>query len=261
VGDSKQRFNGLSEDYDRFRPRYPAQLLEEMAKKVSVSAPNVVDAGAGTGIELEGLRPLLGPAAQYRAVDISADMVAIGRTKFPTVSWFVEPVEPFLERATGVDLIVAAQSFQWMDRPRFLLAAARCLNGSGVIAIIQNNRHFTASPFLDAYESVLEEFSPGYGRRYRDFDVAGDLREHLSKLGATVEVAIVDWSTTLSTAEFVGMVKTSTQAQRAITAHGQVFLDRVGALLYEHAEGGRVAVPYHSELFTAQLPPSPESGA
>jgi hypothetical protein len=40
-----------------------------------------------------------------------------------------------------------------------------------------------------------------------------------------------------------------------------VFLDRVGALLYEHAEGGRVAVPYHSELFTAQLPPSPESGA
>jgi SAM-dependent methyltransferase len=261
VRNEKQKFDGLSEDYDHFRPRYPAQLLQEIAKKVSVSAPNVVDAGAGTGIELEGLRPLLGPDAQYCAVDISTDMVAIGRMKFPSVSWFVEPVEPFLERATSVDLIIAAQSFQWMNRPRFLRAAAGCLNGSGVVAIIQNNRDFTASPFLDAYESVLEEFSPGYSRKYRDFDFAGELREYLAESGTTVEVATADWSTSLAIAEFVGMLKSSTQAQRAITAHGQVFLDRLSALLDEHAEGNMVTIPYRSELFTAQLPPSSESGA
>ncbi|MFB7664063.1 class I SAM-dependent methyltransferase [Kitasatospora sp. NPDC056138] len=255
MAEQKQKFDGLSQDYDRFRPRYPEQLLRLLVGRLPARERLlVVDAGAGTGVELEGLTPLLAADTRYRAVDLSFDMAAQGQAKFPQVEWTVGEAEPFLEQAAEVDLIIAAQSFQWMDRPRFLRAAAGCLTPGGVVAIIQNNRDFGRSPFLDAYESLLEELSPGYSRHYRVFDFAAELTEVFGAAGGTVEVATADWATTMSAQDFVGMSKSSTQAQRAITAHGEGYLKRLEALVRDFATGGELEVPYHSELFTAQLP-------
>ncbi|WP_405977508.1 class I SAM-dependent methyltransferase [Streptomyces sp. NBC_00158] len=257
----KQKFDTLADDYDRHRPRYPAALLQELAGP-SAGRPglHVVDAGAGTGIALEGLVPILGDGARYEAVDLSPDMVARGRAKFPSVAWTVGPAEPFLERAREVDLVVAAQSFQWMDRPRFLRAALGCLNPGGRVAIIQNNRDFGASPFLDAYETLLEELSPGYGRHYRAFDFAAELREVFGPAGGTVEVRTADWTTTVAAGDFVGMAKSSTQVQRGIEAHGDLLLDLLRDLVRRHTdEQGSLVIPYHSELFTARTAPAAQS--
>ncbi|TJZ59014.1 methyltransferase domain-containing protein [Streptomyces piniterrae] len=251
----QQKFDALSEDYERYRPRYPDELLGKIAALVSHRRrPYVVDAGAGTGIALEGLVPLLGEDCRYAAVDVSSGMVARGRSKFPEVTWSVGEAEPFMEGASGVDLIVAAQSFQWMDRPRFLRAARECLNPGGVVAILQNNRDFSASAFLDAYEGLLEELSPGYSRHYRSFDFAAELREVFAPGGGAVEVATADWSRSMAAEDFIGMAKSSTQVQRGLAAHGEVFLDRLMALVDSHARDGAVALPYHSELFTARTP-------
>ncbi|MFF4183034.1 class I SAM-dependent methyltransferase [Streptomyces sp. NPDC001691] len=257
----KQKFDTLADDYDRHRPRYPAALLKELAAPLAGRPrPHVVDAGAGTGIVLEGLIPVLGEDGRYEAVDLSTDMVARGRAKFPSVSWSVGPAEPFLEQARDVDLIVAAQSFQWMDRPRFLRAALGCLNPGGQLAIIQNNRDFGASSFLDAYESLLEELSPGYSRHYRAFDFAAELREAFAPGGGTVEVRTADWTTTMAADDFVGMAKSSTQVQRGIAAHGEALLDRLRDLINQHADSdGVLRMPYHSELFTARTAPAAES--
>jgi SAM-dependent methyltransferase len=252
VAAKQQKFDTLSEGYDRYRPRYPDGLLRRIADAVSHRGqPYVIDAGAGTGIALEGLAPLLGEDCRYDAVDVSSGMVATGRAKFPEVTWSVGEAEPFLEKASGVDLIVAAQAFQWMDRPRFLRAARTCLNPGGTVAILQNNRDFTASAFLDAYETLLEELSPGYDRNYRSYDFAAELRE---VFGDTVEVATADWSTPMATRDFIGMAKSSTQVQRGLAAHGDLLLDRLAALVAAHAQDGAVAIPYHSELFTARAP-------
>ncbi|MFI2370234.1 class I SAM-dependent methyltransferase [Streptomyces sp. NPDC018833] len=251
----KQKFDTLSEDYERYRPRYPAELVREIARRTPQRAErHVIDAGAGTGIVLEGLIPVLGPACRYEAVDLSTDMVAMGKEKFPQVRWAVGEAEPFLEQATDIDLIVAAQSFQWMDRPRFLRAAQRCLRPGGAVAIIQNNRNFAVSAFLDAYESLLEELSPGYSRHYRSFDFACELREVFSPSDGEVEVTTADWAMSMAAKDFIGFAKSSTQVQRGLATHGEVLLDRLAALVAAHEKDGELAIPYHSELFTAQTP-------
>ncbi|KPI17186.1 hypothetical protein OK074_8216 [Actinobacteria bacterium OK074] len=253
--DRKQKFDTLAEEYERHRPRYPAELVRKLAGRlVRREDPHVVDAGAGTGILLETLVPLLGPRARTAAVDVSSDMVDLGRAKFPQVHWSVGPVEPYLEAATEVDLVTAAQAYQWFDRPRFLAAAVKSLRPGGLVAVVQNNRDFAASAFLDAYESLLEELSPGYSRHYRAFDVAAELREVFEPAGGDVDVTTADWTMTLDAEDFTGFAKSSTQFQRGLTAHGEALLDRLTALVDAHTTHGRVAIPYHSELFTAQLP-------
>ena len=253
VTDSAQKFDGLSEGYDRFRPRYPAALLREIPSRLPARDNlHVIDAGAGTGVELEGLIPLLGPNCRYEAVDLSADMVATGRAKFPHVEWCVAAAEPFLEQSVDADLIIAAQSFQWMDRPRYLAAAKRCLNPSGVVAIIQNNRKVEESRFLDQYEALLEELSPGYSRSYRSFGYAAELAAVFPAHEASVQVLTHDWSRTMSPQEFTGLAESSTQVQRAIAEVGRTFDDRLSGLLRSFAVGDSLTIPYRTELVMAQ---------
>ncbi|MBD2803402.1 hypothetical protein [Xenorhabdus szentirmaii] len=43
------------------------------------------------------------------------------------------------------------------------------------MAILQNNRDYRYSEFLNEYEDLLEELSPNYSCHYRDFDYAQEL--------------------------------------------------------------------------------------
>ncbi|MCZ1006148.1 class I SAM-dependent DNA methyltransferase [Streptomyces lydicus] len=240
------KFNGLADNYDRARPRYPAALFAHAVGLLPDSGPPVVvDAGAGTGIALEALFPLLPKGSAVHAVDLSEDMVRVGREKFPTVHWVVGTAEEYLASLDSAGLVVAAQAYQWMDRPAYVRAAAHSLRGGGVCTVVQNNRDHEAGGFASEYEDLLEEFSPGYRRDYRAIDVAGELGERF----AHVERREARWRRSLTVEEFVTMSASSTQAQRALAAVGPEFLNRVRELCARHADGGQVEVPYVSEAF------------
>jgi len=251
TGQGREKFDGLGRDYDRYRPRYPSALFDAVVSALpAVERPWAIDTGAGTGVALEGLLRARPDWARLDAVDVSSDMVARGREKFPQVEWHVGAAEPFLESNPGAHLILAAQAYQWMDRPRYVRAAADGLAAGGVVAIMQNDRDFTVNRFLDAYEGLLEELSPGYSRFYRTFDIGAELGERF----ATVEEHRVVWEQRMRADDFVGMSQTSTQVQRAITAHGGEFLRRLEELVGSHAVEGELTLTYTSKVFTATSP-------
>lgn len=250
----KQKFDGLADDYDRYRPRYPEALFRAIVERMSeTSALYVIGTGSGTGIALEGLVPLLPSGARIDAVDISDDMVKQGSAKYPSVNWHVKSAESFLEQASGAHLIVAAQAYQWMDRPRYLRAAHSCLAPRGVIAILQNNRDLADSPFLDAYESLLEEMSLDYSRYYRTFDIAVGLRAVFTYM----DLHRVSWPQWMSVTDFLKMAQSSTQVQRAIEAYGDAVTRRLRELAEIHQVNREVPIRYISDVFIAgDFPPA-----
>lgn len=242
--ETETKFDGLADSYDKVRPRYPSSLFAYAVELIGGSVrASVVDAGAGTGIALEALAPLLTPAGEVHAVDISSDMVRIGRSKFPWVNWHVGGAEEFIETRTAVDLVVAAQAYQWMDRPRFVRAARAALRSGGVCMVVQNNRHHEVGGFAEAYEDLLEKYSPGYSRHYRAIDVADELVQAFADVKERRET----WEQSLTVEEFVTMSSSSTQAQRAIGSIGPVFLEHVRELGRRHEQDGCVRIPYVSE--------------
>lgn len=250
---SEAKFDGLANNYDQARPRYPAELFQHLGAYLpKTGRPRVLDAGSGTGIALEGLLPHLPADATVHAVDVSTDMIRVGREKFPQVVWHEGTAEGYLAScpSASLDLVVAAQSYQWMDRAAYVREAARCLGPAGVCLVVQNNRNHEAGGFASAYEDLLEELSPGYSRSYRSFDIAAELGEAFTQ----VERRAAHWNRTLTVEEFVAMSSSSTQAQRAVAAVGPVFYARVRRLCALHEAGGRVELAYVSEAFYALRP-------
>jgi SAM-dependent methyltransferase len=240
------KLDGLADSYERTRPRYPVELFAHAVSLLPAGArPTVVDAGAGTGIALEALLPLLPTGADVHAVDVSGDMVELGREKFPAVTWTKGNAEQHLATFSGVDLVIAAQSYSWMDRPAFRTSAAGALRPGGVCLVIQNNRDLSAGGLAGEYEDLLAELSPFHSHGFRPIDVEGELATTF----AEVQRAEQAWRQPLTVQEFVTMSLSSDQAQRAIAAVGAQFLHRVRALAARHEDDGHVQVPYITEAF------------
>ncbi|EJF89437.1 hypothetical protein ME1_00207 [Bartonella vinsonii subsp. arupensis OK-94-513] len=245
-----EKFDGLAGDYDRYRPRYPLTLLKTMLLPFKDKKHlSIVDVGAGTGIALEGIVKLLGNEHQYHAIDISSDMIKQGRKKFPTVQWYKGQAESLLPKIGKLDLVIVAQAFQWMDRPRLLCTVSNQLRAKGVMAVIQNNRNFKQSKFLAAYETLLEEMSPHYSRYYRNFDFLQEMSDGFRVNPEKIVLHTHNWTMTIPSEAFIGMSRSSTQAQRAIASHQEEYLQQLVALIKQYEVQGNLEILYQSELY------------
>ena len=245
-----QKFDGLANDYDRYRPRYPIELFHTMLAPLQGKKNlSIVDAGAGTGIALEHIMETLGTEHDYRAIDVSSDMIEQGKRKFPDVQWLQGQAEALIPDIGGVDLFVFAQSFQWMDRVKLLSLVSHQLHCGGVMGVIQNNRHFEASDFLRNYESLLEAMSPNYSRYYRRFDFLKEMTDAFKATLKDITLHTLDWVMPMPSDAFIGMSRSSTQAQRAIAAHGEQFLTELMMLIKRYEVNGSLEVCYRSELY------------
>ncbi len=159
--DSTERFSHRVADYVRFRPAYPAALLDTLWQRIH---PRVVaDIGAGSGIFSS---QLLDRGAQVLAVEPNTAMRDAAEKLLGERPGFVS-LDGRAE-ATGldtdsVDLIAAAQAFHWFNNEASRGEFRRILQPGGSLALIWNRRDLE-HPFQQAYQQLLIEFSPEYGR-------------------------------------------------------------------------------------------------
>jgi ubiquinone/menaquinone biosynthesis C-methylase UbiE len=170
--DPPGRFSDRVEDYVRFRPSYPAAVIELLRAEVGVGPGcTVADVGSGTGI-LTAL--LLESGSRVIAVEPNPAMRGAAEESLATHPRFVS-VEGSAE-ATGlddssVDGITVAQAFHWFRVDDTAREFARILHPGGWVALIWNSRPLSGSPFLCAYESFLEEWGTDYTAVRKTYEV------------------------------------------------------------------------------------------
>ena len=154
-------------------------------------------------------------------------------------------------RDASIDLVFSAQALHWFDRPAFWRECGRVLKPGGSVAILYNNRDYRQDAFASGYEDLLERYSPGYRRDYREFDIRGELAA-LDWTASTHEESEV-WTRPMRPDAFMAMSRSSSRAQAARDAVGATAFDReVEALLDRHADAnGFVEVVYRCVLTLA----------
>lgn len=172
-----ERFTGRVESYRRYRPGYPAEVVETLRGECGLGdGARVADIAAGTGLLTE---VLLGAGFAVTAVEPNEEMRAACATLRPSAK--ERAGDPGGQRSTypkltvvagtaeatglpdgSVDLITVAQAMHWFDLERTKAEFARILRPGGWCAVLYNNRRLTGDAFHDGYEALLREFGVDY---------------------------------------------------------------------------------------------------
>jgi SAM-dependent methyltransferase len=156
------RFGNRVADYVATRPGYPTAVLEILRDEAGLTPVSVVaDIGSGTGLSSE---MFLRNGNTVFGVEPNAEMRAAGEqllAGYPNFHSVVGTAEATTLPDASIDLIVAGQAFHWFDPARAGIEFRRILRPGGSVVLMWNTRRST-SPFLCAYEALLQTFGTDY---------------------------------------------------------------------------------------------------
>ena len=165
ASNATSRFSDRVENYVRYRPGYPAEVLTTLQNECGLTAHQAVaDIASGTGI---WTRMLLENGNPVFGVEPNAEMRAAGErllADFPEFTSIAGTAEETSLPDRSVDFVTAAQAAHWFDRVKSRREFVRILKAGGWLVLLWNERLTDSTPFLRDYEQLLLT----YGTDYRD---------------------------------------------------------------------------------------------
>jgi SAM-dependent methyltransferase len=153
-------FDQRSDDYARYRPRYPDSLFDYLAS-LAPDRAQALDVGTGNGQAAVAL------AARFErvlATDPSAEQIA-SATPRPNVTYRVLAAEDTDAAPETVSLATVAQALHWFALDRFYPALQRAMKPGAIFAAF-GYTYFEIDPEIDrvARDAILAPLAPYWAR-------------------------------------------------------------------------------------------------
>jgi SAM-dependent methyltransferase len=244
------RFSDRVEDYVKYRPGYPSQVVDFLQNRCGLNSKSVVaDIGSGPGnlarlfvaisCELFAVEPnapmreageqLLGSANGYHSIDGTAE-----GTRLPTHT---------------IDFITVGQAFHWFDWPRAKSEFLRILRPGGWVALLWNERLTDSTTFLQEYEALLLEYGTDYKevRHEQSYNNISDFFGGRFDQAAFPNQQLVDFD------GLRGRLLSSSYVPSAESPRCAPMLHDLQGLFDKHQRGDRVSIDYQTRLYCGQL--------
>lgn len=249
-----ERFTSRVDNYVRYRPSYPAAVLDLLAQRCGLTAHSrVADMGSGTGILT---RLLLQRGARVwgiepnQAMRTAAEQLLVGEERFQSVA---ATAEASTLHADSIDLITAGQAFHWFDVPRARAEFARILVRGGWVALIWNEREKHASAFLDEYERLLLRCSREYRQVSEDRSRAENPETARHLFGHAPQVALFANPQRLSFEHLLGRLQSSSYSPQRGDPEYEPMTQGLREVFARHQHNGEVAFAYETRVYYGQL--------
>lgn len=249
---STQRFSSRVDNYVRYRPSYPSEVLDVMREKCGLLTEHIVaDIASGTGIFT---RMLLGNGNRVFAVEPNAEMREAGNkylsdcVNFRAINGTAEATTLFKH---VVHFVTATQAAHWFDRRKANAEFKRILKPNGWLVLIWNERDLN-SPFAKDYEKLLNT----YGTDYADVCCHG--RATYETVAEFFAPAPFQETTLTSAQEFdyaglEGRLLSSSYAPETGDAKHEPMLKTLRQLFDHHQRNGQVKMEYETKMYYGQL--------
>jgi len=250
--DSTQRFTDRVTNYIKYRPDYPALVMDYLRKEAGLSAAtSVADIGAGTGIFT---KHLLDAGCTVFAVEPNAPMRAAADEALSNYPNYIS-VNGSSSLTTlkdhSVDLIVCAQAFHWFNTPETKSEFQRILTPNGQVALLWNNRIVDADDFSQAYDDLLQQNSTDYKEVNHQNLSPADFTEFFRN-GRYEQVSFPNLQL-FDEEGLIGRAGSSSYVPSMDTPGGKAFLALLKDIFARYQENGKVSFQYHTEVYLGKV--------
>jgi SAM-dependent methyltransferase len=163
IRDSVARFSDRAQDYAKYRPHYSHDVVHALQETCGLTPQHLVaDVGCGPGMLAE---IFLDNGNRVIGVEPNAEMRRAGETylaAYPAFRMIEGSAEATTLDSASADFVVAGQAFHWFRPQEARLEFARILKPGGWAVMVWNDRDSKSTPFLHAYEALVQRYSTDY---------------------------------------------------------------------------------------------------
>lgn len=251
ASNATSRFSDRVENYVRYRPGYPGDVLRAMKADCGLAPHHVIaDLASGTGI---WTRLLLENGNRVFGVEPNPEMRQAGErllARFPRFTSVSGTAEETTLPGESVDFATAAQAAHWFDRTRARREFARILRPQGWLVLLWNERVTDSTPFLHAYEHLLLTYGTDYAevRHERTTDAVNEFfnpapyTEHMFAMRQEFDYAGLE-----------GRLLSSSYAPGPGHPKHEPMLRALRRIFAEHAVAENVTFDYKTRVYLGQV--------
>lgn len=245
------RFSNRVENYRKYRPGYPAEIIPLLKSECGLTNDSIVaDLGSGTGffteIFLKNGNAVFGvePNAEMRA---AGEQILSGYPKFNSVDGTAESTTL---PDQSVDFVVAGQAFHWFDRQRARTEFARILKRLGWVVLAWNGYRVESSQMMAAYQDLVSKYGTDYSEVQREV-VSVDVEAFY--LPGSCKCARFAFRQRFDYNGLEGRLLSSSYAPGPDHPSYSAMLRDLRALFDTHQEEGQVNFDYETEVYYGRL--------
>jgi SAM-dependent methyltransferase len=246
-----ERFSNRVENYVRYRPGYPHEVLDLFKRQMALTRASVIaDVGSGTGISsklfLENGNEVFGVEPNDAMRAAAEEFLAA----FPNFHSRNGTAENTGLPDASVDLVIAAQAFHWFDPQKTHVEFKRILMDGGFVALLWNERQLDTTPFLREYEQFLLRFAKDYTKvRHENINE----KKLTDFLGLNYRRATFPNAQVFDLDGLNGRVLSSSYMPAEGDSSYQAMTAELQTVFAKHAESGKIELSYNTNVYYAQL--------
>jgi SAM-dependent methyltransferase len=251
VSNSTSRFSDRVENYIRYRPGYPPEVLRTLRSECGLTPEHTVaDIASGTGI---WTRVLLENGNRVFGIEPNREMRQAGErllAQFPRFTSIAGTAEATSLPGSSIDLVTAAQAAHWFERKPARQEFIRILKPGGWLALIWNERLTDSTPFLRDYESLLQTYGTDY-HEVRHQHTRQEVHEFFDPVGFH-EKQFAN-SQQFDYAGLEGRLLSSSYSPGPGHPRHEAMIKELRRIFEAHARRGEVAFDYLTRLYYSKL--------
>ena len=247
-------FDACAAEYDAFRPSYPAGAIDEILRFGRLQpGARALEIGPGTG---KATRLLEDRGLRVTGIEPGAELIEVARARCPTSRFHRSTFEEWAlgDDAGRFDLVVAAQSFHWVDQTTGYAKTAEALRPRGVLALFWNRPRITAGSLFARLEGIYSEYVAASETvteaQLPEIELSIDRCIEGTGLFAKPARAEFPWTDRLSSNAYVSLLTTTSLCATMEADRRDEVVARLRAMIDAH--GGEVDVGYTTVLHLAK---------
>ena len=249
--DPTRRFSNRVENYLKYRPTYPAEIIPLLQSECDLTAESVIaDLGSGTGLLTE---LFLKHGNAVFGVEPNDEMRAAGEkvlAKYPRFSSVNGTAEATTLPDNSFDMIVAGQAFHWFDREKARPEFVRILKPDGWVVLVWNGYRVESSPLMNAYQDLVVRYGTDYSEVQREV-VGCDVEAFYAP--GFCKCARFEFQQSFDYEGLKGRLLSASYAPEPDHPNFAAMLTDMGKVFDANQQDGRVVFAYETELYYGQL--------